>query len=135
MPTSTDIALVFSGECGESIVTTGGAVEAGVVGSMECGRPRAFASGQPSLLIVLITVELGCAIGVIGRVIFGPPTPVKKGDLPIMGEAGGVSLFLSKFSNLERSDETGLIDDSSLPCILSSILCQVFVPPLVKQPF
>ena len=40
---------------------------------------------------------------------------VRKGERPPIGDAGGVALSFSKFSNLERREETGLIDDVSLP--------------------
>lgn len=51
---------------------------------------------------------------VLGR----PSDPVllveRKRERPVVGDAGA-AVFLSKFSNLERRDDTGLMDEASVP--------------------
>ena len=124
------MVLVFSGECGESTVTRGGGFWEGVTGPIDCGRalgklgrrPLTTGSRCPSSTTTVEFVEVVWPIGVVGLASLAAPAPDKKGERPTIGDAGGVPLSLSRFSNLERSEDTGLMEDSSLPSPASSIL-------------
>lgn len=59
---------------------------------------------------------------VAGLELTGRPDASHGERPPTAGDAGGVPLSLSKFSNLERNDDTGLIEEASGPSFEPSML-------------
>lgn len=83
---------------------------------------RGIALGGSRLFVVMASCPALAVAGVVGRLLVPKTGPAKKGDRPKIGDAGGVAVSCCRFSNLDRKDDTGLIDDSSLPLGLS-MLC------------
>ena len=79
-------------------------------------------SVSPSVLTPFCADQVLSLTGVLGRALASGAAGEKKAARPTTGDSGGVAVPLPKFSNLDRSDETGLMDDSSLlsPLVLLS---------------
>ena len=128
---SRDAFLVLPGDFGESTVNSGGATGAGERATIDCGRDfgglgrlrRGVACGSAFGLFALLRSKLLLPpTGVTGRPSLVDIVADRNGDRPTIGDAGVVPLSLSRFSNLERNDDTGLIDVSSLLFSLPSIV-------------
>lgn len=108
---STDMACFLSGDRGESTVTTGAHFRVGEVEARE---------SSPIVCAGCIG-HVPSRNGVAGRGSVGVPIGGNKGDRPPMGDCGVVPVSFTRFSNLDRSEETGPIEDSSLAFPLPSI--------------
>jgi len=126
---STDM-FFLAGERGEFTLRRGGDLREGVIVTIDCGldigvfgaSSRGTALGGSRLFAVIASCPVLAVAGVVRRLLLPRTGPAKKGDRPKIGDAGGVAVSCCRFSNLDRRDDTGLIDDSSLPLGLS-MLC------------
>lgn len=126
-PTGRTSIDLLSEDAGESTVTVGGDVCLGVIEIMDCGLERgglglfglSMAAGcEPSFRGVKSGTSPLPDEAVVGLEVPTDPPGSSHGERPpTTGEAGGVPLSLSKFSNLERSEDTGLIEEASGPSL------------------
>lgn len=121
-----------SGVAGESTVTVGADFCVGVE-TIDCGLDfgrlgrlgRGTAGGCPSLFKGAKSGTSLFPEAVLGLEVVPDAPGASHGERPpATGEAGGVPLSFSKFSNLERSEDTGLIEEASGPSLEPSILPQ-----------
>lgn len=121
-PTGRTSMLFRSGEAGESTMTVGGDVCLGVIEIIDWGldlgglgfRGRGSAEAGPLLLKGAKSGTSLLPDAVVGReVVTGPPGASHGERPPTTGDAGGVPLSFSRFSNLERREDTGLIEEAS----------------------
>lgn len=130
-PTGRTSIDFLPGEAGESTVTVGGEFCRGVMEIIDCGRDLGEdgrpGRGTPSAGAALLS---GAKSGtsplpdaVVGLDVVPVPLGTSHGErAATAGEVGGVPLSFSKFSNLERNEETGLIDEASGPSVEPSML-------------
>lgn len=86
---------------------------------------RGTADGCPSLFRGAKSGTSLFPDAVLGREVVTDPPGASHGERPpTTGEAGGVPLSFSRFSNRERSEDTGLIEEASGPCFEPSMLPQ-----------
>ena len=87
------------------------------------GRWRDCTSAGASFSTLLL-LNLLNPVGMLGLPSkLEPVVADKKGERPMIGDTGGAPLLsLSRFSNLDRSEDTGLMEVSSLPSPGRSIL-------------
>lgn len=109
---------------GESFVGVIDSIDLGLVGGL--GRLGRGIAGASVGALLLRGAKLGTSLfpaDVVGRDPATAPPAASHGERPpTVGEAGGVPLSFSKFSNLERSEDTALIGEASGPFLEPLIL-------------
>lgn len=125
------IDMFLSGEFGESIVTMGGDFWEGVTDSILCGR----AFGGLGRLLLANSGGCPCVVAfpspgdvrpsdVLGRSFGVDTSAVKETCRRSTGVDGFCSVSFPRFSNLERKEETGLIELASVLSLFFSAMAK-----------
>jgi len=125
------------GERGESTVTIGGDIWDGVTEIMDIGRSvgglgcrfRGL-TWRDACGACVPTPGLVRPSEVLGRTSVETEMGVKEVCLFSAGVGDPASSLFPRFSNRDRSEDTGLIDDASVPSLFSAIVYECMTHPL-----